>query len=110
MEVRSTQAPACCGASTPAPAPWDSTASTLRDRKGREGLRWLIRLTAATYEVAAWDTPKPNGHQDIVPERWERKDVDDRGVVLAVYRGWLVPSDPVYRLPDGAPPVFLDTD
>ncbi len=72
----------------------------LRDRNGREGLRWLIRLTAATYEVAAWDTPKPNGHQDLVPERWERKDVDDRGVILAVYRGWLVPSDPVHRLPD----------
>ena len=25
----------------------------LRDRKGREGLRWLIRLTATTSEVAA---------------------------------------------------------
>ena len=72
----------------------------LRDRKGREGLRWLIRLTAATYEVAAWQPPKPNGHQDLVLERWERKDVDDRGVILAVYRGWLVPSDPVHRLPD----------
>ena len=75
----------------------------LRDRKGREGLRWLIRLTATTYEVAAWQPPKPNGHQDLVPERWERKDVDDRGVILAVYRGWLVPSDPVHRLPDWHP-------
>ena len=75
----------------------------LRDRKGREGLRWLIRLTATTYEVAAWDTPKPNGHQDLVPERWERKDVDDRGVILAVYRGWVVSSDPVHRLPDWHP-------
>ena len=75
----------------------------LRDRKGREGLRWLIRLTATTYEVAAWDTPKPNGHQDLVPERWERKDIDDRGVILAVYRGWLVPSDPARRLPDWHP-------
>ena len=75
----------------------------LRDRKGREGLRWLIRLTATTYEVAAWQPPKPNGHQDLVPERWERKDVDDRGVILAVYRGWVVPSDPVHRLPDWRP-------
>ena len=75
----------------------------LRDRQGREGLRWLIRLTATTYEVAAWDAPKPNGHQDLVPEQWERKDVDDRGVILAVYRGWLVPSDPVFRLPDWHP-------
>ena len=33
------------------------------------------------------------------PERWERKDVDDRGVILAVYRGWVVASDPA-RLPD----------
>ena len=75
----------------------------LRDRKGREGLRWLIRLTATTYEVAAWQPPKPNGHQDLVPERWERQDVADRGVILAVYRGWLVPSDPVHRLPDWHP-------
>jgi len=80
----------------------------LRDRKGREGLRWLIRLTATTYEVAAWDTPKPNGHQDLVPERWERKNVDDRGVVLAVYRGWLAPSDPVYRLPEWHPGRLTD--
>ena len=53
--------------------------------------------------MAAWQPPKPNGHQDLVPERWERKDVDDRGVILAVYRGWLVPSDPVHRLPDWHP-------
>ena len=75
----------------------------LRDRKGREGLRWLIRMTATAYEVAVWQPPKPNGHQDLVPERWERKDVDDRGVILAVYRGWVVPSDPVHRLPDWHP-------
>ena len=75
----------------------------LRDRKGREGLRWLIRMTATTYEVAAWQPPKPNGHQDLVPERWERQDVDDRGVILAVYRGWVVPSDPPRRLPDWHP-------
>ena len=75
----------------------------LRDRIGREGLRWLIRMTATTYEVAVWQPPKPNGHQDLVPERWERKDVDDRGVILAVYRGWVVPSDPVHRLPDWHP-------
>ena len=75
----------------------------LRDRKGREGLRWLIRMTATTYEVAAWQPPKPNGHQDLVPERWERTDVDDRGVILAVYRGWLVASDPAHRLPDWHP-------
>ena len=75
----------------------------LRDRKGCEGLRWLLRLTAATYEVAAWQPPKPNGHQDLVAERWERTGVDDRGVVLAVYRGWLVPSDPAHRLPDWRP-------
>ena len=75
----------------------------LRDRKGREGLRWLIGMTATTYEVAAWQPPKPNGHQDLLPERWERQDVDDRGVILAVYRGWVVPSDPVRRLPDWHP-------
>ena len=44
----------------------------LRDRKGREGMRWLIRMTATSYEVAAWRPPKPNGHQVLFPERWER--------------------------------------
>ena len=75
----------------------------LRDRKGREALRWLIRLTATSYEVAAWQPPKPNGHQDLLPERWEREDVEDRGVVLAVYRGWVAASDPAHRLPDWDP-------
>ena len=73
----------------------------LRDRKGREGLRWLIRMTATTYEAAVWQPPKPNGHQGLVAERWERKDVDDRGVIVAVYRGW--PSDPARRLSDWRP-------
>ena len=75
----------------------------LRDREGREGLRWLIRLTATTYEVAAWQPPKPSGHQDLVPERLERNDVADRGAVLAVYRGWVIASDPAHRLPDWDP-------
>ena len=48
-------------------------------------------------------SPGLHGHQDLVPERWERTGVDDRGVVLAVYRGWVVPSDPVHRLPDCHP-------
>ena len=78
----------------------------LRDRKGREGLRWLIRMTATAYEAAVWKPPKPNGRQDLVPERWERKDVDDRGVILAVYRGW--PSDAARRLPDWRPGRLTD--
>ena len=48
-------------------------------------------------------SPSLHGHQDLVPEWWERTGVDDRGVVLAVYRGWVVPSDPVHRLPDWHP-------
>ena len=50
-----------------------------RDRNGREALRWLLRLTATTYEVVGWDTPEAHGYQDLVAERWERRDVDDRG-------------------------------
>ena len=75
----------------------------LRDRKGREGLRWLIGLTATTYELAAWQPPKANGHQDLFAERWERQDVDDRGVVLTVYRGWVDASSPAYRAADWRP-------
>lgn len=39
----------------------------------------------------------------MVPERWERKDLDDRGAVLALYHGWVAPSDPAHRLPDRDP-------
>ena len=52
----------------------------LRDRKAREGLRWLIRLTATSYDVAAWQPPKPNGHQDLFPDRCDRSSVEDPGV------------------------------
>ena len=38
-----------------------------------------------------------NGQQDLFAERWERQDVDDRGIVLAVYRGWVDASSPAYR-------------
>ena len=60
-------------------------------------------MTATSYEVAAWQRPKPSGHQDLFPERWECKDVDDRGAVLAVQRGWVAASDPAHRLPDWRP-------
>ena len=74
----------------------------LRDQKEREGLRWLISTTATNYKAPACQLPKPNGHQDQFPERWERGEVD-RGAVLAVYRGWGVASDPAHRLPDWHP-------
>ena len=75
----------------------------LRDRKGRDGQRWLIRMTPITYEVAAWQRRKPSGHQDLATERWERGDTDDRGVILAVYRGWAAASDPAHWLQDWRP-------
>ena len=75
----------------------------LRDRQGQEGLRWLIRITAATLVVGAWETPKPNGHQDLVPERWKHEDVADRGIILGVYRGWLTDGHRPFRLPEWRP-------
>ena len=75
----------------------------LRNRKGRERLPWPIRMTSTSYDVAVWQPPKPNGNQDLFPERWERTDVDDRGVILAVYRGWATASDLPHRLPDWRP-------
>ena len=41
----------------------------LLGRKGRDALRWLITLTATTYQVVTWQSPKPSGYQDLVPER-----------------------------------------
>ena len=48
-------------------------------------------------------SPSLHGHQDLVPERSERTGVDDRGVILVVYRGWVVPSDRAHRLSDWHP-------
>ena len=75
----------------------------LRDRKGREELRSPIRLTATSYEVAAWQPPKPNDHQYLLPERWERTDVDDRRAVRAVQRDWVAAQARRSGFPTGAP-------
>ena len=44
-----------------------------------------------------------NGRQDLFAERWDRQDVDDCGIVLAVYRGWLDASLSAYQAADWRP-------
>ena len=57
----------------------------VRGPTGRETIRWLMRLPAGGYDLAAWDLDE-RGHQKPIAVHWARDDVVDRGTVLAVYR------------------------
>ena len=59
-----------------------------RRAAGRETIRWVMRLPAGGYDLAAWDLDQVDalGHQKPSPVHWRREDVIDRGVVVAVYR------------------------
>lgn len=70
----------------------------LRDGAGLEAIRWLIDLTATTYELRAWGQPDAStGRQEMLADRWLRKNVVDRGVVLAVYRNRPDVNKPPHR-------------
>ena len=77
----------------------------LRNRAGHETIKWLIELTATTYELRAWRPPdSTTGRQQMLADRWLLEGVVDRGVILAVYVG--MPSlkePPAYRAPDWRP-------
>ncbi len=59
-----------------------------RRAAGSETIRWVMRLPAGGYDLAAWDLDQVDalGHQKPCPVHWRREDVIDRGVVVAVYR------------------------
>ena len=73
----------------------------LRHQDGREAIRLLIRITADAYEVLAWGKPDEKGRQEMMAETWERQEVAERGMLLAIYRGG-TPSakKPPFRVPD----------
>ena len=76
----------------------------LRDWVGQETIKWLIELTATTYELRAWQPPDPDtGRQEMVADRWPREGVVDRGVVLAVYRTEPDAKRPPFRAADWRP-------
>ena len=56
-----------------------------RGPTGRETIKWVMRLSAAGYDLGSWDLDR-TGHQKPTCVRWTRGDVVDRGVVVAVYR------------------------
>ena len=56
----------------------------LRDKTGRETIKWLMRLSPDGYDLGAWKHG-PGGEPQPVHEHRTREDVVDRGVVIAVY-------------------------
>ena len=56
-----------------------------RHASGRETIRWVMRISAAGYDLGAWDLDDV-GHQAPAAIHRNREDVVERGAVLAVYR------------------------
>ena len=56
-----------------------------RHPSGRETIKWVMQISAAGYDLAAWDLDEV-GHQDPTAAHRNREDVVERGAVLAVYR------------------------
>lgn len=56
-----------------------------RGPKGHETINWVMRISAAGYDLGAWDL---DGRNHPRPTRIHRKqdDIVDRGVVVAVYK------------------------
>lgn len=69
-----------------------------RHSSGRETIRWVMRISAAGYDLGGWD-PDEVDHQAPTATHRNREDVVERGAVLAVYR-----EEPslTSRLPPGA--------
>ena len=53
-------------------------------RTGEEAIKWVMRLPSEALDLGAWEFDSL-GHAKLVPDRWERGDVADRGVVVDVY-------------------------
>ena len=53
-------------------------------RTGEEAIKWVMRLPSEGLDLGTWELDTL-GHSKLVPDRWKRADVVDRGVVVAVY-------------------------
>ena len=57
----------------------------IRGPAGRETIRWVMRLSAAGYDLGAWYLDEVHHHK-LTHVRWTEEDVVHRGVVLDVYK------------------------
>ena len=81
-----------------------------RRAAGRETIRWVMRLPAGGYDLAAWNLDQVDalGHQKPSPVYWRREDVIDRGVVVAVYRQKPAPEKPQEPVRDWRPDALAE--
>ena len=87
-----------CAAFEPGQRVW------LRNRAGHETIKWLIELTATTYELRAWRPPDSTTEPpQMLADRWLLEGVVDRGVILAVYRTKPSVKKTAYRAADWRP-------
>ena len=56
----------------------------IRGPTGLETTGWVMRRTAAGFDLGAWDLDE-NIHSKLTAVHWKREDIVDRGVVVDVY-------------------------
>ena len=78
----------------------------LQDGKGRQTILCLIRMTDETYQLVGWRPPKPEpgSAQEMFAVHLKRKEIVDRGAVVAVYRTTPSLSTNTHRAPYWPPP------
>ena len=76
-------------------------------RTGEQAIRWVVRLPATMFDVAAWELDEL-GHPKPVADRWRHGDVVDRGVVLSVYHDQPSVERPLSPAADWCPDAFSD--
>ena len=78
-----------------------------RGLTGRETVKWVMRLSAAGYDLGSWALDQV-GHQRPTSVHWARDDVVDRGVVLAVYRDEPAATKPQVPVADWRPDALAE--
>ena len=73
-----------------------------RGPKGHETVNWVMRISAAGYDLGAWRLDERN-HQKPTRVHWKQDDVVDRGAVLAVYKDRPTVGKPLQPAADWRP-------
>ena len=78
----------------------------LQDQQGRQAILCLIRMSDKTYELVGWGPPSPDpgSAQKVFAVQLKRKEIVDRGAVVAVYRDTPSVRSNTHRAPYWPPP------
>ena len=82
----------------------------LQDDQGRQTILCLIRMSDKIYELVGWGPPKPDpgSAQEMFAVHLKRKEIVDRGAVVAVYRDTPSVTSNTHRASYWPPPPTRD--